>query len=504
MRQCTNNIFPDLSGKKEKITIMTYPLLNRTNYPAARRTERILQFGEGNFLRAFVDWMVHAMNQQSVFDGGVVVVQPIAQGLIHLLNEQGGLYTLYLTGLKDGQAVREPILVDCIQRGIDPYADFAAFLETARQPSFEFVISNTTEAGIAFAEQDKLEDAPPGSFPGKLTRWLWERFQTLGQTSAPGLTLLPCELIDKNGDKLRTAVLQYAQHWDLPAAFSQWVQQSCTFCNTLVDRIVPGYPKDRMEEIRTELGYDDKLVVEGEQFHLWVIEAPESVQRAFPAPAAGLNVRYTPDLTPYRTRKVRILNGAHTAMVPVGYLSGISTVKETVEDAEIGPYVRNLIFEEIIPTLDLPEAELKSFANEVLDRFRNPFIKHFLISIALNSISKFETRVLPSLLEFQRRKKALPKHIVFSLAALIRFYAGEWQEESIPLNDDAVWVEWFHAEWKKVHHNRQTLEDLVREVFERREMWGMDLNLIPGLAEMTTGFLQEIDQNGIETALSTL
>ena len=477
----------------EKTTPMTsFPSLTRTTHPVPPRTERILQFGEGNFLRAFVDWMIQVMNQQGVMDSGVVVVQPIEQGLVHLLNSQDGLYTLYLTGLKNGLPVREPILVDCVQRGLNPYSEFDAFLETARNPEIQFIFSNTTEAGIAFVPEDRLEDAPPGSFPAKLTRWLWERYQH-PESAGNKLAVIPCELIEKNGEMLRQAILQYAAHWELPEAFAEWIGNTCSFCNTLVDRIVPGYPKDRIAEIQEELGYDDKLVVEGEHFHLWVIEAPEWVQQALPADKAGLNVLFPKDLTPYRTRKVRILNGAHTAMVPVAYLHGIETVRETVEDPLVGTFVRDLVYEEIIPTLDLPLSELEAFAGDVLDRFRNPFIKHFLVSIALNSISKFETRVLPSLLEYQKRKGELPRRIVISLAALFRFYAGELGENLIPVNDNAVWVEWFQGMWKKIRQGETTYLEFVREALSHKAMWGMDLNEVPGLAERTTDCLQEID-----------
>lgn len=482
---------------------MGLPPLNRSTRPVPHKPERILQFGEGNFLRCFADWAIQRMNVKGVFDAGVAIVQPIQQGLINLLNEQNGLYTVCLTALDSGVTIRTSELVDCIQRGINPYADFTGFLQTAHNPDMQFVVSNTTEAGIAFSSKDKLEDSPPNSFPGKLTRWLWERFQAFSGATDKGVVLLPCELIDKNGQTLKSTVLQFAQSWSLPDAFSEWVNQACVFCNTLVDRIVPGYPKDRVHALQAELGYEDKLLVEGEYFHLWVIEAPDHVAKQFPAPAAGLNVIFTKDLTPYRDRKVRILNGAHTSMVPIGYLSALSTVKETVEHGLIGRFVRDLVFEEIIPTLDLPQEALQQYANEVLGRFRNPFIRHELLSIGLNSISKFQTRVLPSLLAFRHRKKHLPKRIVFSLAALIRFYAGEFGGETIPLNDNSLWVEWFHGLWSRERHGTIRLEDLVKEVLSRKEIWGSDLTHVEGLTELTTEYLQAIDLGEMEQVLKS-
>lgn len=481
---------------------MQYPQLNRNLKPAPAHPERVLQFGEGNFLRAFVNWMIHEMNQKAGFDAGVTVVQPIDRGLVDMLNAQDGLYTVCLTGIKNGQAVQEQTLVDCIQRGINPYHDFLSYLATAHNPELRFIISNTTEAGIAFDNEDKLKDAPPGSFPAKLTRLLYERFQAFDGDASKGLIIIPCELIDRNGDILRNVVQQYADLWKLSTEFKNWVEKACTFCNTLVDRIVPGYPKDRISELQETLGYEDKLITEGERFHLWVIEAPAWVEEEFPAKKAGLNVIFTNDMTPYRTRKVRILNGAHTAMVPVAYLYGLRTVRETVEDHVLGKFVSELVYEEIIPTLDLPESELKSFAADVLDRFRNPYIKHFLISIALNSTSKFETRVLPSLLEYVNRKGALPRRIVFALAALIRFYKGSTVAgEAIMLNDDADRLAFFYKAWEQYE---QDLSGLAQVVLARTDFWGQDLNQISGLHHLLTVYLQKMELNDFKTALADM
>ncbi|MCB0587229.1 MAG: tagaturonate reductase, partial [Phaeodactylibacter sp.] len=270
--------------------------LNKQVADKATLPVRILQFGEGNFLRAFVDWIIHRMNKDIDFQAGVAVVQPIDRGLISLLNEQDGLYTLYLKGIRDGNVVSEHELIECIQQGIDPYQDPEAYLREARNPTLRFIISNTTEAGIAFNEADKLEDHPQDSFPGKLAAFLYRRYQHFTGAPDKGCIIIPCELIDRNGDKLKEVLFQYADLWNLEAGFAKWLETSCIFCNTLVDRIVPGYPKDRIEEIWQELGYKDQLVCEGEQFHLWVIEAPESVHREFPADKAGLNVLFTDNM----------------------------------------------------------------------------------------------------------------------------------------------------------------------------------------------------------------
>ncbi|MEO1010073.1 MAG: tagaturonate reductase [Bacteroidota bacterium] len=473
--------------------------LNRDTFPKKRYPEKIVQFGEGNFLRAFADWMVHEMNQKTDFDAGVVVVQPIAQGLVPFLDEQGGLYTVYLNGIKKGQAVSENQIIDCIQRGIDPYKDYQAYLRLAENPDLRFVFSNTTEAGIAYRDGDALGDAPPVSFPAKLTALLYRRFQIFSGSPNEGLIIIPCELIDRNGDNLKRIILQYAEDWKLGGTFVDWINNGNIFCNTLVDRIVPGYPRDKMDAITKELGYLDKLVVEGEQFHLWVIEGPKTVQREFPAEAAGLKVIFTDNMEPYRTRKVRILNGAHTSLVPVAYLYGIDKVRESLEDPVVGRFLQETIFEEIIPTLDLPREELEQFAYDVLDRFRNPYLEHALISISLNSISKFKTRVLPSLLAYIKRKKALPERLLFSLAALIVFYRGKRNNEAIPLKDDSAVLGFFAEQWGK-----DDISQTVRNTLSNTQFWGEDLTLFKGLSEKVERGVNAILNKGLREAVRSI
>jgi len=473
--------------------------LNRNTVIAKKYTERILQFGEGNFLRAFADWIIHKMNDIANFDAGVVVVQPIEQGLVNLLNEQDGLYTLYLNGIKNGKTISEHQVIDCIQRGINPYEDFETYLANAINPNLRFIISNTTEAGIAYNAIDKLKDTPQKSFPGKLTALLHKRFTHFGGSTDKGLIVIPCELIDRNGDNLKKIILQYAKDWNLGEEFVQWVNDDNIFCNTLVDRIVPGYPKDKIEAITKELEYKDNLVVEGEQFHLWVIEGPNSVKEEFPAKKCGLNVIFTDDMEPYRTRKVRILNGAHTTMVPIGYLYGIDKVRESLEDPVVGSYLKRTIFDEICPTLDLPEEEIKQFSNDVLDRFRNPYLEHALMSISLNSISKYKTRVLPSVIEYINRKNALPKRLLFSLAALIAFYKGERNKESIILNDNKEVLDFFKQQWSTNNYS-----SIVRNVLSNKGFWGEDLSRIEGMQEFVSSNLENIMVNGMQESIKSL
>ena len=472
-------------------------VLNRNTVQADSYTERILQFGEGNFLRAFANWMLHEMNHQANFDAGAVVIQPIANGLIKTLNDQDGLYTLYMNGIKNGEVLSERKVIDCIQRGINPYEDYDAYLANAENPNLRFVISNTTEAGISYNPEDNLEDAPQASFPGKLTALLYKRFHFFNGASEKGLIVMPCELIDRNGDNLKKIVLQYATDWNLGKGFVSWINNDNIFCNTLVDRIVPGYPRDKIDTITEELGYIDNLVVEGEQFHLWVIEAPESLKNEIPAKTCGLNIVFTNNIEPYRTRKVRILNGAHTSLVPVSYLYGIDKVRESLEDKVVGKFIQDAIFEEICPTLDLPEQELKQFSNAVLERFRNPYLEHDLISISLNSISKYKTRVLPSVLEYIKRENALPKRLLFSLAALIAFYKGDRNGVNIPIKDDQSVLDFFAAQWVAFD-----VKDIAKATLQNIDFWGQDLTQFNGLLEEVTTSLNAITKHGMKEALN--
>ncbi|MCP2043354.1 tagaturonate reductase [Pontibacter sp. HSC-36F09] len=462
-------------------------LNRRTASLPKRHPVKVLQFGEGNFLRGFVDWIIDLLNERTNFDGQVHIVQPLDKGIVHLLQLQEGLYHVLLEGIQGGKTTRELRLISCIADATNPYENYKAYLALGENPELQFVISNTTEAGIAFDEADTGMESLPNSFPGKLTALLYHRFKHFNGASDKGLYLIPCELIEKNGEALRDAILAYAKHWSLPTEFTTWIEHHNYFCNTLVDRIVPGFPKDNIQEIQQEIGYHDNLVVKAEPFHLWVIEAPEAVRAAFPTNEADLQVKFVEDLTPYRTRKVRILNGAHTALVPVAYLQGLRTVRDAIEDEKAGSFIRKAIFEEIIPTLDLAQGELEQFANDVIERFQNPFIRHELISISLNSLSKYKVRVLPSVLEYHKRKGQLPKRLLQSLAAMILFYKGEWNGESIPLNDTPEVLAFFGKAWQQ-----ESTEEVVTAVLANKDFWEMDLTEIPGLADLVTTELKAL------------
>lgn len=477
--------------------------LNKSIYPEYKQYPiKVIQFGEGNFLRAFVNWQLDKMNKEAGFNGSAAVLQPLPQGaVIRALNEQDGLFTLFLQGIKDGKAVREHCIVNSIGAAINPFTDYNDYLNVAKGEDLRFIVSNTTEAGIAFDANDKPEDQPPNSYPAKLTVFLHQRFLHFSGDTSKGLIIIPCELIDRNGEKLKAIVLQYAALWNLGDAFVTWLNEANTFCCSLVDRIVTGYPKDTIESITNELGYKDTVVDVCEQFHLWVIEGPQWIADELPVKKAGLNVKIVDDMTPYRTRKVRILNGAHTTLVPVAYLLGLDTVGHSVEHSVAGGFIRSAIYEEIIPTLDLPKPELEEFAKAVLERFENPFVNHYLMSIALNSFSKYETRVLPSLLEYQQRNGALPKRLVFSLAALLEFYKGKRGAEEIPLNDEPEVLELMHRLWANTDGSAASLHGLVTETLAFQHVWKQDLNAITGLTDAVTSYLASIEKDGIQEAI---
>jgi len=478
----------DLKKLDRKITQLD------TTYPV-----KIIQVGEGNFLRAFVDWIVDKLNEKTDFNGAVKIVQPIPKGMVQTLNNQDGLYHVILQGVMKGEDVSEKRLIQSVYGGINPYDDYQEFLKLAENPELQMIVSNTTEAGIAFDEGDKTSDTLPNSYPGKLTALLYHRFDHFSGESDKGLIIIPCELIEKNGEHLKNYVLKYAGYWDLGEEFIRWVKENVVFCNSLVDRIVPGYPSDKADEFKKELGFDDKMLVSAEYFHLWVIEGPDWIKEKFPVHKANLNIKFVDNLLPYRRRKVRILNGIHTSMVPVGYLYGLSTVRESIDNDVVGSFLSKALHEEIIPTLDLTREELTEFANAVLDRFRNPFIKHQLISIALNSISKYKVRVLPSVLKYYEINNELPKRLLFSLAALIRFYKGDRNGEEIPLNDSDDIIILFSETWKLNDY-----QNITQTILGNKKLWEQNLNEVDGMTDLVSCYLKEIDTNGIETALSKI
>ena len=480
------------------------------------RPIRVLQFGEGNFLRAFVDWIVDNLNEKAGFDGNVMMVQPLANGMGDMINAQKGLYTTCLRGIQNGKPVEEFRQITSVAGCINPYSDYDAFASQAENPDLRFVISNTTEAGIAYHAGDRLEDRPQVSFPGKLCAFLYRRYKAFGGDASKGLVMIPCELIDKNGDNLRRIVLQYADEWKLEKEFVDWVENACDFCNSLVDRIVPGYPRAEADAICQKLGYKDNLIDTAEIFHLWVIECHRrSYEDELPTAKAGLNVVWTDDMTFYRTRKVRILNGTHTMMSLASYLCGIDTVEDSVKSPVVGPFMRDGLFNEIIPSMDGDVEELKKYASDVLERFANPYIEHLLLSISLNSVSKFKTRDLPSVLGYVQKTGRLPQHLALSIAALIAFYRGtEFEGDALVgdrnggkylIKDSREYLETFASIYGAQHKCNGCLSKALCDgILTKEDWWGMDLTTIPGLKDAVEGYLVKIFDEGMEATIRSL
>ncbi|MDR2532709.1 MAG: tagaturonate reductase [Oscillospiraceae bacterium] len=384
--------------------------------------EKVLMFGEGAFLRAFACYAIDNMNRKGLFGGNVTIIQPIPEGKIELLRKQEGLFTIVARGLENGEKTVKTSLVTCVSDYINPYDDYSNYIKRARNPELRFIISNTTEAGISYRAGESINDMPQASFPGKVTAFLYERFVFFNGDKKKGIIFLPCELIENNGAKLKELVLIYANEWGLSEDFIRWIDESCIFTNTLVDRIVAGYPHTEADKICNKLGYRDELLNACELFYFWAIEGPGQIRKELPLDKTGLNVVFSENITPYRLRKVRLLNGAHTCLAPAALLCGYKTVGEATEDVTFKKYLDRAIFKEIIPTLDINRNVLEGFAKAVFERFSNPYIRHELLGITLNCVSKFKTRVLPTILEYQRRFGELPPILTFSFAALIAFY----------------------------------------------------------------------------------
>jgi len=479
--------------------------LNRRDFPGAIYPERIIQFGEGNFLRAFIDWQIDLLNEHTDLNSGVVIVRPIQSDFPPSLSTQDGLYTTIIRGLNEqGEAVSDARLIRSVNREISVYSQYDEFLKLAHNPDMRFVFSNTTEAGISYHAEDKFDDAPAVSYPAKLTRLLFERFSHFNGAADKGWVIIPCELIDYNGDALRELVLRYAQAWALPAEFTQWLNDANAFCSTLVDRIVTGYPRDEVAALETELGYHDGFLDTAEHFYLFVIQGPKSLASELRLDKLSLNVLIVDDIKPYKERKVAILNGAHTALVPVAFQAGLDTVGEAMNDAEVCAFVEKAIYQEIIPVLDLPKDELESFASAVTGRFRNPYIKHQLLSIALNGMTKYRTRILPQLLAGQKATGKLPARLTFALAALIAFYRGERNGASYPVQDDQHWLDRYQLLWAQHHDKQISTSELVKAVLSVSEHWEQDLTKVSGLVEQVTLDLDAILLQGMRTAIKQL
>lgn len=468
--------------------------------------ERILQFGEGNFLRAFVDWMIDLSNEKNNEPGSVVIVQPIEQGLADMLNEQDGLYTLSMRGnTKEGKKL-ENRLITSVSRAINPYHDFSSYKEFVESDDLSYVVSNTTEAGIAFLEEDFKENEVQTSFPAKVAQLLYFRYKKFDGNKEKGLVFLPVELIDDNGYYLRKYVLQHIENWKLEDDFKTWVEQSCHFTSTLVDRIVTGRPsQEESEEFVKENGYEDKLLVFSELFNLWVIEGEKEWAEDLQFENLPCNVIWTDNVKPYKKRKVRILNGGHTSTVPAAVIAGFDIVREFMQDDTFLNFFNNIIDQEVIPTIDLPKEELEQFKNEVSLRFNNPYIDHKLLSITLNSISKFNARCLPSIIDYYKENNQAPKYFAFSLAALLRFYKIEEKNGSYigkdqngreyEVKDDQKVLEFFAENSNK--------EDYLEKVLGS-DLWEANLNELGDFTNLVKNYYGEIEKGDIKKVIERI
>lgn len=486
--------------------------LNRRTAPKSAMPERIIQFGEGNFLRAFVDWIIYNMDQKTDFNSSVVVVQPIERGMVDWLNGQDCLYHVNLQGKENGAPVNTLTRIDVISRALNPYTQNQAFMALAEQSEMRFVISNTTEAGIAFDPACKLGDAPAASYPGKLVQLLFHRYQYFNGDPTKGMIIMPCELIFLNGHHLKECIYQYIELWknDLGKdyeGFKAWFTNHCYVCATLVDRIVPGFPRDTINEIQQKICYKDNLVVKAENFHLWVIEKAENMtveqmREEFPAEKAGLHVLITDNEKPYHARKVTLLNGPHTVLSPVAFLSGVNIVRDACEHPVIGSYIHKVQFDELMQTLDLPIDECKQFANDVLERFENPFVDHQVTSIMLNSFPKYETRDLPGVKTYLKRNGKLPEGLVLGLAAIITYYKGGKRDDGTDIvpNDDQKIMDHLTELWAT--GNTQAVAEGVL-AFDY--VWHENLNhTVPGLCDMVKRYLDLIQEKGMLEAVKTI
>ena len=487
--------------------LLNYEVLEKSGYDGyilKDAPEKVMQFGEGNFLRAFVDYWFDVSNEKAGWNGKCVLVQPIKPGLAEMINKQEGLYTLYLRGRENGEKVDRKRVISSVSRCLNPYTEegYKAMMELAVSDDLEYIVSNTTEAGIVYDPSCQLEDKPANSFPGKLTQVLYERYKA----GKGGLVILSCELIDNNGKELLKCVNQYIDQWGLDDGFKKYVNEDCTFCSTLVDRIVPGRIRDAEEVARLEEinGYSDPLLVVGEVFGVWNIEGPAWLEEKLPFKKAGVNCIVVPDVTPYKKRKVRILNGAHTGFVLGAYLAGFNIVRECMENSTVLGFMNKMLYDEVIPTLTLDKDDLMNFAKAVQDRFNNPFVNHELMSISLNSTSKWRARCFPSFAEYVEKYGKLPACLTTSFAAYLAFYSSNIQEltdaglvckdpqgRTYTISDDR-WVLEFYYD-----HKDDDAAALTHAVMTNEQMWGEDLTKIEGFEAAVAADLEKIRKDGV-------
>ncbi len=474
--------------------------INKTTVEKQERPIKILQFGEGNFLRAFVDWQIDIANEKGVMDAGVAICQPILDpehkvlGMIDLLNKQDNLYHVYLEGIENKEPKKDIRLVKSVMDAFNPYVEYEKYERYFLSPELKITISNTTEAGIRYEEGDDLEACPPKSYPAKMTALLYKRFKHFAGDPTKGLSIICCELIEDNASTLKEYVIKHAKYNNLGEEFLAWVENHCHFCDTLVDRIVPGFPRETISEIKQELGFDDNLVVKAELYHLWAIGGPgyKEVMKELPLDKAGLHVIFMPSIKQFRDKKVRILNGSHTGMVPIGLQMGCETVMDAFNTPTIERFVNEMVAEEVIPMIEEDQAELKEFAAGILERFYNPYIKHLLKTISLNSLSKWEARNYPTVKDNFFKAGKLAKHELFTFAALLTLYSGKSGFEP---DDTKEFVEFIQKSWDSTNRVA-TVEKIVKS-----NIFTVDFSEVEGFIEGVAAYVADIEELGMKGAL---
>lgn len=464
--------------------------------------EKILQFGTGVLLRGLVDYLVDKANKKGVFKGRIVVVKS-TDGPTTEFTAQDNLFTAHIKGVSQGELINQTLVNASISRVLQSNADWDKVLETIHQPELQVIVSNTTEVGIQYAEEN-ITTGVPASFPGKLLAVLWERYQYFKGKPGAGFVIVPTELVVDNGRKLQEIVLRLAAYNKLPEAFTQWVETNNHFCNSLVDRIVPGKPRD-LEELQQQAGYTDGLWIDVEPFLLWAIEGEEHIRQVLSFHQADKRMLIEPSITPYREQKLRILNGSHTISVPLAFLGGLNTVYECMEHPYMGSFFRTVVMEEILPTIQDVCPQADTFAQDVLDRFANPYIAHKLISITFQESSKMNARNVRTLVRYYERRHMLPPAMSLGFAAMLLFlrpvkeeggkYYGERGTEQYLITDDNAAI--FAAYWKNVATGDNAgVASLVQQICADNRLWESDLSQLPGFVDTVAGHLAGMLQEG--------
>ena len=477
--------------------------LDKSTVAKTVRPVQVLQFGEGNFLRAFADWAIDIANESGLTDMGVAICKPRprAEGATHqmidTLQEQDSMFHVFLEGIENKQPKREVRLVQCVMDTFSPYEQYAKYEQYILSPELKLIISNTTEAGIRYEEGDEIGAMPPKSYPAKITALLYHRFKHFAGDKSKGLVIICCELIEDNGSTLRQYVLRHAEANNLGEEFVEWVKSSCSFCDSLVDRIVSGFPHDKIDEIKQEIGYDDNAIVVGELYHLWIIggEGYAKAQELLPLDKAGLNVIFTPSIKEFRDKKVRILNGSHTGMVAMGLLMGCQTVVEAFNTPDIERFINKMVAEEVIPMIDGDEEELKLFASSILERFYNPYIKHMLKSISLNSLSKWEARNYPTLKDYWDRTGRLAECECLTFAALMAYYSPQ---RGFQPDDNAEHIAYIRENW-----DSENLSSTISKIVSESSIFEADFGQITGFVERVADYVQSIERDGMASTLKS-